>query len=67
MKKKLNYDEFELLLLDQLNDMQDFILCPMDICDTVKNFVYYYVEQEIDIEVNKRLDELDNTVNNIKI
>ena len=62
-EKELNIDEFESLLIDELNEMQDYILCPMDILDTVED----YIEHHIDKEVNKRLDELDNTIKNIKL
>lgn len=60
---ELNIDEFESKLLDELNDMQDFILCPMDILDTVRCFMDDYIEQE----VNKKLDELDDTFKQIKL
>ena len=64
MKKKLlDIDEFETQLLNELNEMQDFILCPMDILDTVRCFIDEYIDQE----VNKKLDELDDFVNEIKI
>lgn len=55
--------EFYKLLLDELNDMQDYILCPMDILDTVED----YIEYHIDKEVKKRLDELDETIKDIKL
>ena len=50
-------------MLDELNEMQDYILCPMDILDTVRAFIDEYIEQE----VSKRLDELDDTINDIKL
>ena len=55
--------EFYNLLLDELNDMQDYVLCPMDILDTVENYMEYYVTQE----VNKRIDEIDDTIKRIKL
>jgi len=63
MNKKLNIEEFESLLLDELNDMQDYVLCPMDILETVRCFIDEYIEQE----VNRYIDELDNTINDIKL
>ena len=54
--------EFYNLLLDELNDMQDYILCPMDILDTVED----YIENHIDKEINKRLDEMDDTIKKIE-
>ena len=62
-KEELNIDVFEEKLLNELNDMQDFILCPMDILYTVRSFIDDYIEQE----VRKQLDELDDTIKNIKI
>ena len=61
--KELNIDEYEMKLLDELNDMQDFILCPMDILNTVSCFMEDYIDQE----VNKKLDELDDTFKQIKL
>jgi len=55
--------EFYNLLLDELNEMQDYILCPMDILDTVED----YIEHHIDKEVNKRLDEMDDTIKKIEL
>jgi len=55
--------EFYNLLLDELNEMQDYALCPMDILDTVED----YIEHHIDKEINKRLDELDDTIKSIKL
>jgi len=63
MNKKLNIEEFESLLLDELNDMQDYVLCPMDILETVRCFIDEYIEQE----VHRYIDELDNTINDIKL
>jgi len=62
-KKELHIEEFEELLLDELNEMQDYVLCPMDILDTVRCFIDDYIDQE----VNKKLDELDGEVKNIKL
>ena len=62
-KEQLDIDIFEKILLDELNDMQDYILCPMDILDTVRAFIDEYIEQE----VSKRLDELDDTIKDIKL
>ena len=55
--------EFYNLLLDELNDMQDYIFCPMDILDTVED----YIEHHIDKEINKRLDEMDDTIKKIEL
>ena len=63
MNTELNIEDFELELLDELNEMQDFVLCPMDILDTVRSFIDEYIDQE----VNKMIDELDNTINDIKL
>lgn len=62
-EKELNIDEFESLLIDELNEMQDYILCPMDILDTVRGFIDEYIDQE----VNKKIDEIDDTIKNIKL
>jgi len=62
-KKELNIDEFETLLIDELNEMQDYILCPMDILDTVRGFIDEYIDQE----VHKKIDEIDDTIKNIKL
>ena len=67
MKKELHIEEFEDILLDELNEMQDYVLCPMDILDTVRGFIDEYIDQEVDRKVNKKLDELDNTINDIKL
>lgn len=62
-KEELNIDIFEMKLLDELNEMQDFVLCPMDILDTVRCFIDEYIDQE----VIKKLDELDDEIKNIKL
>ena len=62
-KEQLHIDIFESKLLDELNEMQDYILCPMDILDTVRAFIDEYIEQE----VSKRLDEIDDTIKDIKL
>ena len=62
-EKQLNIDEFETLLIDELNEMQDYILCPMDILDTVRGFIDEYIDQE----VHKKIDEIDDTIKNIKL
>ena len=62
-EKELNIKEFEESLIEELNDMQDYILCPMDIVDTVRFFIEDYINQE----VYKKLDELDDTVKKIKL
>tara|TARA_R100000781_G_scaffold114661_1_gene86050 strand:- start:360 stop:554 length:195 start_codon:yes stop_codon:yes gene_type:complete len=62
-EKELNINEFEESLIEELNDMQDYILCPMDIVDTVRFFIEEYINQE----VYKKLDELDDTVKKIKL
>jgi len=62
-EKELNIDEFETLLIDELNEMQDYILCPMDILDTVRAFIDEYIDQE----VHKKIDEIDDTIKNIKL
>ena len=43
--------------------MQDYVLCPMDILDTVRCFIDEYIDQE----VNKRIDEIDDTFKSIKL
>ena len=62
-EKELNIDEFETLLIDELNEMQDYILCPMDILDTVRGFIDEYIDQE----VHKKIDEINDTIKNIKL
>jgi len=62
-EKELNIDEFEKLLINELNEMQDYILCPMDILDTVRAFIDEYIDQE----VHKKIDEIDDTIKNIKL
>ena len=66
-EKELNIDEFEMTLLDELNEMQDYVLCPMDILDTVRGFIDDYIEQEVCKRVSKSLDELDDTIKNIEL
>ena len=66
-EKELNIDEFEMTLLDELNEMQDYVLCPMDILDTVRFFIDDYIEQEVCKRVSKSLDELDDTIKNIEL
>ena len=46
-KEELDIDIFEEKLLDELNDMQEYILCPMDILDTVRSFIDEYIDQEV--------------------
>jgi len=62
-KEELDIDIFEEKLLDELNDMQDYVLCPMDILDTVRIFIDEYIDQE----VNKKIDEIDDTFKSIKL
>ena len=62
-KEDLDIDVFESKLLDELNEMQDYILCPMDILDTVRSFIDEYIEKE----VIKKLDELDDEIKKIKL
>ena len=62
-KEELDIDIFEEKLLDELNDMQDFILCPMDILDTVRSFIDEYIDQE----VCKKIDEIDDIIKDIKL
>jgi len=50
-------------LLDELHQLQDYSLCPADILDTV----YFFIEDFVDDEVNRRLDELDGTIKDIKL
>lgn len=50
-------------LLDELHQLQDYALCPADILDTV----YFFIEDFVDDEVNRRLDELDDTIKDIKL
>ena len=49
-------------LLDELHQLQDHDLCPADILDTV----YFFIEDYVDDEVNRRLDEMDETIKEIK-
>ncbi len=62
-KEQLDIDIFEKIFLDELNDMQDYILCPMDILETVRSFIDEYIEQE----VSKKIDEIDDTIKDIKL
>jgi hypothetical protein len=50
-------------LLDDLHLLQDHNLCPADILDTV----YFFIEDYVDDEVNRRLDEMDDTIKKIKL
>ena len=50
-------------LLDDLHLLQDHNLCPADILDTV----YFFIEDFVDDEVNRRLDEMDDTIKKIKL
>ena len=50
-------------LLDELHQLQDYSLCPADILDTV----YFFIEDFVDDEVNRRLDELNDTIKDIKL
>jgi len=50
-------------LLDELHQLQDHDLCPMDILDTV----YFFIEDYVDDEVNRRLDEMYDTIKDIKL
>tara|TARA_R110000824_G_scaffold325159_1_gene512094 strand:+ start:147 stop:335 length:189 start_codon:yes stop_codon:yes gene_type:complete len=50
-------------LLDELHQLQDYSLCPADILDTV----YFFIEDFVDDEVSRRLDELDDTIKDIKL
>ena len=50
-------------LLDELHQLQDNDLCPMDILDTV----YFFIEDYVDDEVNRRLDEMYDTIKDIKL
>jgi hypothetical protein len=62
-KEDLDIDVFESKLLDELHEMQDYILCPMDILDNVRCFIDEYIDQE----VIKKLDELDDKIKEIKL
>ena len=50
-------------LLDELHQLEDHQLCPSDILDTV----YFFIEDFVDEEVNRRLDEMDDKIKNIKL
>ena len=56
-------EEFEETLLDELHQLQDDALCPMDILETVSWFITDFVDEE----VNRRLDEMDDTIKDIKL
>jgi hypothetical protein len=56
-------EEFEETLLDELHQLQDDVLCPMDILETVNWFIVDFVDEE----VNRRLDEMDDTIKDIKL
>tara|TARA_R100001244_G_scaffold765_2_gene1442 strand:+ start:226 stop:414 length:189 start_codon:yes stop_codon:yes gene_type:complete len=60
---KEELDIFEAKLLDELNEMQDYVLCPMDILETVRGFIDEYIDQE----AIKKLDELDDEIKEIKL
>jgi len=62
-KEEINIDDFESNLLNELNDMQDYLLCPMDILETVRSFIDVYINQE----VIKKLNEIDDTFKDIKL
>lgn len=62
-EKEKNIEEFIELLKDELNQMQDYILCPMDIVDTVCRFIDIYIDQE----VIRKLNELDDDIKKIKL
>ena len=55
--------EFYHLLLEELNDMQDYKLCPMDVVDTV----FTYIEDYVDQEVLKKINEIDDTFKEIEL
>jgi hypothetical protein len=50
-------------LLDDLHELQDHNLCPNDILDTV----YFFIEDFVEEEVNRRLDEMDDIVKDITL
>tara|TARA_R110000744_G_C18901447_1_gene509303 strand:- start:305 stop:484 length:180 start_codon:yes stop_codon:yes gene_type:complete len=50
-------------LLSNLHDLQDDVICPRDVLDDLGDDLDLYV----DIEVEKRLDELDDTIKEIKL
>jgi len=56
-------EEFEETLLDELHQLQDNVLCPVDILETVNWFIVDFVDEE----VNRRLDEMDDTIKDIKL
>tara|TARA_B100000700_G_scaffold274649_1_gene319833 strand:- start:58 stop:282 length:225 start_codon:yes stop_codon:yes gene_type:complete len=63
MKKKedLCIAVFEEQLIDELNDLLDYVLCPSDVVETVRFFMDDYIDQE----VNKRIDEIDEKIKDI--
>tara|TARA_R110000744_G_scaffold240203_1_gene357659 strand:+ start:249 stop:428 length:180 start_codon:yes stop_codon:yes gene_type:complete len=50
-------------LLSNLHDLQDDAICPRDVLDDLGDDLDFYV----DIEVEKRLDEIDDTFKNIEL
>ena len=46
---------------DELNDLLDYVLCPSDVVETVRFFMDDYIDQE----VNKRIDEIDEKIKDI--
>ena len=50
-------------LLSNLHDLQDDVICPRDVLDDLGEDLDFYV----DIEVEKRLDEIDDTFKNIEL
>ena len=50
-------------LLDDLHSLQDHNLCPADILDTV----YFFIEDFVEEEVNRRLDEMDEIIKDINL
>ena len=50
-------------LLDELHQLEDYQLCPADILDTV----YFFIQDFVDDEVNRRLDEMDDTIKKIEL
>ena len=62
-EEEKNIEEFIELLIDELNQMQDYILCPMDIVDSVCSFIDIYIDQE----VIRKLNELDEDIKKINL
>lgn len=50
-------------LLDDLHGLQDHNLCPADIIDNV----YLFIEDFVEEEVNRRLDEMDEIIKDINL